>query len=672
MQMLNRFFLKKRIYQVIAVVFSFLYFFALSHGNIAKAAISDCPTSVTASEPVDLMLVFDDSGSMRGEISDAQLAANAAVDTIFNVAPGSRVGILFLNEGHLAVGLTTNKTLVQTSINNSVAWGGTPLVERVNDAGIELAAATNKKVILFFTDGGFSNPGLSFDALNATRAGISLGSGANQAAVIKISGGPGITGDASLHRHAPTVADLEDMFNDLITTITTEGDPTLADVDGDGQLPVQCLNVLNNLCGQIVSGALIKCGDYFDSPSDWGTPATPALKALFATVIDDFDGDGFKLFDASIIGFGLNPLGLPLNQVDYYDFPVTFGKDLFAEVPGPDGTQKEWIVLFKEAGKDDLDADGEPVSMGRLSSFVLLAAYPNPGGKDWYDNPFTADVNTFSGTVQLDELTDTINDLDLDFYPLRTWLEKFNAPNFDPNNMQKLGAVWEPDDSDLNGCVYPEAREGSCIDCTASPKHEVTGRVPPSKDDAITPPDNKIVCQLEIWYEEDKANDPPHTIITSGLPDTSKPILAISAQCMDGLDNDLDGLLDFADPDCPNGEGGLVPCGRQRDSFITAYDESENCGFCHFFLLLKNVIDFIAKYAMPSLALLFFVVGGFLILVSSGNAEMFNRGRKFIAWAFIGSILILIGWLIVNTFLAAFGIAEWTGLDTWWKITCAG
>ena len=115
---------------------------------------------------------------------------------------------------------------------------------------------------------------------------------------------------------------------------------------------------------------------------------------------------------------------------------------------------------------------------------------------------------------------------------------------------------------------------------------------------------------------------------------------------------------------------GLVPCGRSTNDPNTPEPENAPCTFCHFFVMLDRIIDWLIIVIAPIAALLFIVIGGFLILVSRGNPVMYQKGRNFIVWALIGVAVMLSAWVLVNTFLQTVRVTSWTGLGTWWKLTC--
>lgn len=118
--------------------------------------------------------------------------------------------------------------------------------------------------------------------------------------------------------------------------------------------------------------------------------------------------------------------------------------------------------------------------------------------------------------------------------------------------------------------------------------------------------------------------------------------------------------------------GGLVPCGRSQDDLTTTgINEKDPCNFCHFFVLFERIVNFLLIQLMPVIIVLLVSWGGFLIMTARDNPGQVRNGREIITWALLGYALMLMAWLIVNTFFTVLGIASWAGVGEWWKITCS-
>ena len=101
----------------------------------------------------------------------------------------------------------------------------------------------------------------------------------------------------------------------------------------------------------------------------------------------------------------------------------------------------------------------------------------------------------------------------------------------------------------------------------------------------------------------------------------------------------------------------LVPCGG------TGQDE---CNLCHFFVLIQTIFQYLLGF-LGIVALLIFVIIGFMFLFGSTNEGLLTTGKKAFTSAVIGLVLVLVAWLIINTVGHAIG---WTQQDSWWKLDC--
>lgn len=110
---------------------------------------------------------------------------------------------------------------------------------------------------------------------------------------------------------------------------------------------------------------------------------------------------------------------------------------------------------------------------------------------------------------------------------------------------------------------------------------------------------------------------------------------------------------------CPT--EGLVPCGT----------EGCPCTLCHFFEMLDKIIDLLLLRIVPVLGALMIAIGGAMYIISLANPEKLSRVKRLFAAVAIGLIIIYGAWATVNIFLTTIGVADWTGLKTWWQISCS-
>ncbi|MDD5569444.1 MAG: pilin [Candidatus Pacebacteria bacterium] len=99
---------------------------------------------------------------------------------------------------------------------------------------------------------------------------------------------------------------------------------------------------------------------------------------------------------------------------------------------------------------------------------------------------------------------------------------------------------------------------------------------------------------------------------------------------------------------CGNGDPtdpGFVPC-------------DFNAAFC----TVNRVVKFILVQVIPPLAVIYFVIAGFLILTAAGNPSKVQQGKQMITYGVIGIILVYGAWIIVYEFVGIIGGAnqkEW-------------
>jgi len=109
---------------------------------------------------------------------------------------------------------------------------------------------------------------------------------------------------------------------------------------------------------------------------------------------------------------------------------------------------------------------------------------------------------------------------------------------------------------------------------------------------------------------------------------------------------------------------GLVPCGGPGEPA---------CQFCHFFVMLDEIIDFVLFTLVPPIAVLMLAIGGamFIFAYFSGGEQTLSQAKKLITSVFLGLVIIFAAWILINLFFQIIGVAEWTTLQTgWFRINC--
>jgi len=106
---------------------------------------------------------------------------------------------------------------------------------------------------------------------------------------------------------------------------------------------------------------------------------------------------------------------------------------------------------------------------------------------------------------------------------------------------------------------------------------------------------------------------------------------------------------------------GLVACGGASQ---------DPCQLCDIFQLISNILNFFVWPLGPTIATLMLATGGFMFFAGGANPVWITRARSIMTAAVIGIVIIFVAWLAVHFVLDFFGVASWTGLGTWWEITC--
>ena len=112
--------------------------------------------------------------------------------------------------------------------------------------------------------------------------------------------------------------------------------------------------------------------------------------------------------------------------------------------------------------------------------------------------------------------------------------------------------------------------------------------------------------------------------------------------------------------DIPGLDTTIVPC----DGGAKA------CGFCDLVQLSQNIISFLVGFSVI-VAVLLFVYAGFLYLFSGGSEENIKKAHKLFRSVFIGFILILGAWLIIDTIMKAF-VGDNPDFGPWNNLRCGG
>ena len=83
----------------------------------------------------------------------------------------------------------------------------------------------------------------------------------------------------------------------------------------------------------------------------------------------------------------------------------------------------------------------------------------------------------------------------------------------------------------------------------------------------------------------------------------------------------------------------------------TILDPSPDCGYNDFLQLIKNIINWLILFSFPVAALVFAWAG--FKYMTTGISDQKSAAKSMLVKVFIGFVIILASWLIVNTILSA-------------------
>ena len=100
----------------------------------------------------------------------------------------------------------------------------------------------------------------------------------------------------------------------------------------------------------------------------------------------------------------------------------------------------------------------------------------------------------------------------------------------------------------------------------------------------------------------------------------------------------------------------IVPCG------------GTSCTWCDFFKLVQNVVNFVTEFAVPLAMLAMLIAGAYYIVGSmTANRKTIDTARKTIANVFMGLLIVIGTFLIVNTTLM---VVTGEGVDKFLDVDC--
>lgn len=104
------------------------------------------------------------------------------------------------------------------------------------------------------------------------------------------------------------------------------------------------------------------------------------------------------------------------------------------------------------------------------------------------------------------------------------------------------------------------------------------------------------------------------------------------------------GVIAFLSPSLVFAQTPLIPC------------EIGECTFCHLFLLIQNVYNFVMFTLTPPVAILSVAIAGFMWFTAAGNEGQAKKARDILITVVKGLVILYAAWIVINfiiTFIAS-------------------
>lgn len=111
----------------------------------------------------------------------------------------------------------------------------------------------------------------------------------------------------------------------------------------------------------------------------------------------------------------------------------------------------------------------------------------------------------------------------------------------------------------------------------------------------------------------------------------------------------------------------LIYAAEDTSGFVTCSGADE-CNFCSFVDMTNNIIEWAIVIA-TSFVVLLIAFAGFRLLTAGGDASALENAKKLLINTFIGILIMLAGWTVVDTFLKVIAGGD---LGVWNVVECGG
>ena len=118
---------------------------------------------------------------------------------------------------------------------------------------------------------------------------------------------------------------------------------------------------------------------------------------------------------------------------------------------------------------------------------------------------------------------------------------------------------------------------------------------------------------------------------------------------------------------------GLVPCGNNAlgdyVSNTANYMAATSCNFCNLAQLVQNIVNFLIMVSIP-ISVAMFAWAGIIMFTNAGNPKKITRAKSIFSSVFIGFIIAVSGWLVVQVILQTITNSQFYNAASWTALSC--
>ena len=121
------------------------------------------------------------------------------------------------------------------------------------------------------------------------------------------------------------------------------------------------------------------------------------------------------------------------------------------------------------------------------------------------------------------------------------------------------------------------------------------------------------------------------------------------------------------------GASGLVPCGAVSSTDYlnpNYYIQATSCNFCYFAKLIQNIVNFLVMVTIP-ISVAMFAWAGIKFFTAGANPKNIAQAKTIFRSVFIGFIITISGWLVVQVILQNITNQSYLQMGSWTNLDCS-